>query len=290
MWPGSNGISPGPISLGPIPTEAMLHVVAMLPESEHRLGQFLAALPLRLEGSSPLTVGPWTALEQPRPCSWCDLEGEGWSYRLLFDPQGVPPSVMPAVSAGQPSDECQEALDEHRACCLIFLLKAPRESKPFERFQSLCRVAWAWVDAGASLFSFPEAQTHLPRRLLLGMEPENLTADHSYLFLSNGLVNIEEKGGERKLWLRTWGMGQFGLPDLAASLPSRVGEEDRLEKDLSSLRLLFETLPPAMIREQGILPVGGTVELGDRTWTAVGEPGAVDYPFLRSRCGVQLFC
>ena len=84
-------------------------------------------------------------------------------------------------------------------------------------------------------------------------------------------------------------MGQFGLPDLAASLPSRVGEEDRLEADLSSLRLLFETLPPAMIREQGILPVGGTVEVGARTWTAVGEPGSVDYPFLRSRCGVQLF-
>ena len=289
MWPGSNGISAGPISAGPIPSEAMLHTVVLLPEAEHRLGQFLAALPLRLEGTVALTVGPWTALEQPRPCSWCDLEGAQWSFRLVFDPQGVPPSVMPAVSAGQPSDECQEALDEHHACCLIFLLKSPPEATPWQRFQTLCRVSWAWVDSGGSLLVMPEAQAHLPRRVLIGIEPEALTSDHAYLFLSNGLVNIEEKGEERKLWLRTWGMGQFGLPDLAASLPSRVGEEDRLEADLSSLRLLFETLPPAMIREQGILPVGGTVEVGARTWTAVGEPGSVDYPFLRSRCGVQLF-
>lgn len=153
-----------------------------------------------------------------------------------------------------------------------------------------CQVVWGWVDAGATMLALPEAQVLLPRRLLVGIEPENLTPDHGYIFLSNGLAHIEtEKGGDRKLWLRTWGMGQFALPDLAAGLPSRDGDEDRLEAELSSLRLLFETLPPAMIREQGVLPVGGTVEVGNRTWTSVGEPGGVDYPFLRSRYGVQLF-
>lgn len=282
---GSNGVHP--IHNGPVPANAALHAVVLLPDGEHRLSQYLAVLPSRTPG---LICGPWTALERPRPCTWADLEGEGWAFRLVFDPQGVAPGeALEAVAAGNPSDECKMDLEEHQAACLIFLTKFPTESSPWERFFALCRVAWGWVDAGASLLALPEARLLLPRRLLLATEPEQLTPDLSYLFLSNGLAEVEEKTQERKLWLRTWGMGQFNLPDLAASLPSRPGEEERLEAELESLRLLFETLPPAMIREGGVLPVGGTVQVGERTWTAVGEPGSVDYPFLRSRCGVQLF-
>jgi len=289
MLPGSNGLSAGQVSSGPIPVEAQLHAVILLPESERRLAQFLNALTERWPQDQQLTVGPWTALELPRPCSWCDLEGSSWKFRLVFDPQGVPPSILPAISSGNPSQECQDALDEHQACSMLFLLASPPDTTPWQRFQALCRAAWGWVDAGMSLMVLPEAQVHVPRRILVSIEPEQLTPEHGYLFLSNGLAEIEEKEGERTLWLRTWGMGQFGLPDLAASLPSRKGEEERLEAELSSLRLLFESLPSAMIREQGVLPVGGTVDVGNRTWTAVGEPGSVDYPFLRSRCGVQLF-
>lgn len=292
MWPGSNGISAGPASPGPIPAGAILHCVVLLPEAELRLAQFLAALPQRLatpDLEPTPQLGPWTALEQPRPCSWSDLESQDWCFRIVFDPQGIPPGLRQTVASRHPNPECSEAMEDHCACALIFLLKAPAQCSPWERFRALCRVAWGWVDAGATVISLPEAQVMLPRRLLLGTEPEQLTPDHGYLFLSNGLAEVEEKKGERKLWLRTWGLGQFGLPDLAAGLPSRQGEEAHLEEELSSLRLLFETLPPAMIREQGVLPVGGTVQVGSRTWTAVGEPGSVDYPFLRSRCGVQLF-
>ena len=281
---GTNGVHTA--HSGPIPAGALLHAVVLLPDSEHRLAQFLTALPLHTEG---LTFGSWTAIELPRPCTWCDLEGDGWSFRLVFDPQGVPPGALAAISAGNPSDECKQDLDEHQAACMVFLTQYPADSTPWARFVALSRVAWSWVDAGASLLALPEAQLLLPRRLLMATEPENLSPDLSYLFLTNGVAEIEEKGEERKLWLRTWGLGQFGLPDLATSLASCPGEEARLEKDLESLRLLFETLPPAMIREGGVLPIGGTVQVGSRTWTAIGEPGAVDYPFLRSRCGVQLF-
>lgn len=282
---GSNGVHA--VHSGPVPANAALHAVALLPDGEHRLSQYLASLPSRTPG---LNCGPWTALERPRPCTWADLEGEGWTFRLVFDPQGVAPGqALEAVSMGNPSEECQLDLEEHRAACLIFLTQFPTDSSPWSRFLALCRVAWGWVDAGASLLALPEAQLLLPRRLLLATEPEQLTPDMGYLFLTNGLAEMEKKTDESKLWLRTWGMGQFNLPDLAASLPSRPGEEERLERDLESLRLLFETLPPAMIREGGVLPVGGTVQVGERTWTAVGEPGSVEYAFLNSRCGVQLF-
>lgn len=292
MSPGSNGgIAPEAVGMpGPIPAGAILHCVALMDEAEGRLSRFVDALPDRLLGHPDLQLSSWTALDAPRPCSWCDLEGGGWSFRLVFDPQGLAASAVPAVVAGAVSPECQDALDEHHACCLIFLMAAPLDSVPWSRFGLMMQVAWGWVDAGATLLALPEAQLLLPRRILMGIEPATLTPEHGYMFLSNGLAHVEEKkgDGDRKLWLRTWGLGQFWLPDLAVSLPSRLGEEEALEADLESLRLLFETLPPAMIKEGGVLPVGGTVQVGARTWTAVGE-SAVDYPFLRSRCGVQLF-
>lgn len=289
MSPGSNGTSSGSVSAGPIPAETMLHAVLLLPESENRLAQYLDTLPLRTLGLGSLEMGEWIAIDQPRPCSWTDFSVGEWRFRLVFDPQGLPPSLVSTVTAGRSGSECDEAIEEHKACCLVFLLTSPSEATPWNRFVALCKVAWGWVDAGASLLSLPEARLLLPRRVLLGIEPDDLSPEHGYLFVSNGLVEIEEKKGERTLWLRTWGLGQFSLPDLAVGLPSREGEEAGLEADLASLRLLFETLPPAMIREHGILPVGGTIEVGSRTWTAIGEPGNVDYPFLRSRCGIQLF-
>ena len=39
-----------------------------------------------------------------------------------------------------------------------------------------------------------------------------------------------------------------------------------------SLKLLFETLPPAMIRAHGLLPPGGTVQVAERVWTASTAP------------------
>jgi len=288
MWPGSsggsNGVSTGAVSHGPIPAEAMVHVVVLLPEPEQRLAQFLQSLQERW---GDLRAEEWQVLEQPRACSWCDFQDGEWRFRLVFDPEGVPPSLRPTVAAGKHTHESLEALEEHRACCLLFLLSAPPVT-PWERFLGMLRLAWAWVDAGATVLAFPEAELMVPRRILLGVEPGQLAPEQAYLFLSNGLADSSEKGGERKLWLRTWGLGQFALPDLAAELPSIPGQEQHLEGELESLRLLFETLPPAMIREHGILPVGGTVQLGSRTWTAVGE-SSVEYPFLRSRCGVQLF-
>lgn len=288
MSQGSNGTSSGAVSPGPIPAETLLHAVVLLPEAEHRLAQFLDTLPLRTAGLGSPEIGQWTALEQPRPCSWTDLQlKDGWTFRLVFDPQGLPPAIVPTVTAGRSGTECDEAIDEHKACCLIFLLACPDDATAWSRFLALCKVSWGWVDAGASVLSWPEARLLMPRRILLGIEPESLTPEHGYLFLSNGLAEVQEKKQERVLWLRTWGMGQFALPDLAAGLPSREGEEASLEADMQSLRLLFETLPPAMIRDHGVLPVGGTVQVGQRTWTAVGD--SVDYPFLQSRYGVQLF-
>lgn len=290
--PVSNGApgtaaEPGPESPGlPIPPSALVHCLALLAPAEERplaetLARFLAAVEERVPGLEPVDPTKFALVDRPRPCMFAKLRAGEWLWHVLVDPAGMPDSVREAVLSGSPTPEILEAVDEHRLSVMVFLLEAPEDAMPMDRFRALARVLWAWLDSGATVVSFPEGQQVLPRRVLLGLEPEMLEAEHCYLFISNGLAE-QHKG---MWWLRTWGLAQFALPDLAAGLAEGTLDDARVE----SLKLLFETLPPAMIREHGVLPVGGTVEVAGRTWSAVGPPEPGTLTFMASRYGFQLF-
>ena len=275
-------------ALNPIPSGARLHCVITFSTAEQVIGRFLEALPERAGELGPQTHGlSWTVVHQPRSCTFSDLALGQWRFRVVFDLDGVPPSIWQGVTAGQPSQETLDALEQHRAACLVFLIEAPPKISPWDLFKGFCSVVWAWVDAGATVVAFPEGQVAIVRRILLGLEPEDLQPEHAYLFLSNGVAKILDEKGERKIWLRTWGLGQFLLPDLAIGLPAPP-DGSLASDELESLRLLFETLPPSMVAQHGILPVGGTVQVGTRVWTAVGPPGPGELTFMTSRCGFQL--
>ncbi len=53
---GANGVHA--VHSGPVPAGAILHAVVLLPDAEHRLAQYLSALPSH---TPELTPGPWTA-------------------------------------------------------------------------------------------------------------------------------------------------------------------------------------------------------------------------------------
>ncbi len=286
--PGASAEPPAaPVSPGiPIPARAHVHCLALLAPDDERplaetLSRFLVSVGERVEGLEPVDPTQFALVDRPRPCMFAKLRAGEWAWHVLVDPGGMPDTVREAVLAGTPTPEILEAVDEHRLSVMVFLLEAPDDSTPMERFRALARVLWAWLDAGATVVAFPEGQQVLPRRLLLPLEPEQLEPEHCYLFISNGMASQEKE----MYWLRTWGMAQFALPDLAAGLAAGTIDEARVE----SLKLLFETLPPAMIREHGVLPVGGTVEISTRTWTAVGPPGPGELTFMASRFGFQLF-
>ena len=78
-------------------------------------------------------------------------------------------------------------------------------------------------------------------------------------------------------------MAQFGLPDLCHAVPSDLGKE--LEDELTRTRLVLETLPPEMIAQGGVLPLGGMVTVGERKFTA--KPLPENVPAMASRHG---FC
>lgn len=276
----------------PIPSRALLHFVAILDKEEHALTQFLEAIERRCPS---VKMGSWKALEKPRSCSFVDFEvassdpSAPWCYRLIYDPQGLPPALETTIFAFEPSAECQEVIDRQKGAALLFLVDGPGQNTPatqgWPRFSEFLQPVWAWLDAGAELLCFPEGRVVLPRRVMLHLEPEQITPEHAYLFISNGIAHR----GENTFWLRTWGLGQFTLPDLTAEIATDSHPEI-LERSMSSLRLLFETLPPAMIADHGILPAGGQVQTGPVLWTATAAPGPREAQnYLASRCGIQEF-
>jgi hypothetical protein len=236
----------------------------------------------------PLDPSRWGAATQPRMVSFGELEAQADAHghhavwHLLIDSEGVAPEVKRAILDGsQAHDErLLLKLDEAGAAVLIFLLDDGwRPSTPISRMHALCHPVWALLELGASGVAFPEGGTMISAETLRLLSPSDLGAGHCYLFVSSGLAHR----GESSLWFRTFGMAQFGLPDLCHAVPAGLGEE--LEEELTRTRLVLETLPAEMIAQGGILPLGGQVVVGERVFRAARMPE--DAPTLSSRHG---FC
>jgi hypothetical protein len=208
--------------------------------------------------------------------------GHKASWHLLIDSEGVAPDVKRAILDGpQANDErLLVKLDEAGASVLVFLLDDGwRPSTPLTRMHALCQPVWDLLELGASGVAFPEGGTMLSAETLKLLSPSDLTAGHSYLFVSSGLVHRSET----HIWFRSYGMAQFGLPDLCHAVPVDLGKD--LDDELTRTRLVLETLPPEMIAQGGVLPLGGSVIVGERVFTAAKMPD--DAPPLASRYG---FC
>lgn len=265
-----------------LPKAGVAHCVMLLPEAGDYLQVFLKALEFRIPGVDPIQEDRWAVQSSPRPVSFGEITRGAWRWHLLIDPGGMPPEVASAVIESHPDEQVSRAIDGHHLAVLAFLLEAPEETTYLEKMRGLCEVAWAWMDVGAEAVFFPEGKTSHLSKTLLGLRPEDIESGHSYLFISNGVDSIDKAGARR--WFRTWGMGQFGLPDLCSWVDTSKPLE---ESHLSNLRLLFETLPPAMIKDHGMMPLGGRIQIGETAFEAVEPPQ--NPPKLASRYGFSYF-
>lgn len=253
--------------------------MALLPERGEYLQSLVRALDHRIPGLEAIQPNSWAALARPRPCTFGEFRAGQWKWHVLFDPQGMTPEVSAAVRAGRLSGELLQELEAHQVCALVFLVDAPEEATPMDRMRALAEAGWAWLDLGASVLAWPEGRTAALGKTLLGIGPRDLEPEHSWLFVSSGLAH----SGADSHWFRTHGLGQFSLPDLVVRVPNGRMDAD----ELTSLRLLFERLPPAMIREHGVLPPGGQILIGSRVWTAAEPPDREQVPEMASRFGFQ---
>jgi hypothetical protein len=238
----------------------------------------------------PLNPERWGAASEPRPISFGELlsddPDDGWQrvtrWHLLLDSEGVAPEVKETIAAAPqlPDERVQQKMDEAGASILVFLVADGADvSTPVSKMRALCRPVWQLLKLGATGVAFPEGGTVLSAETLRMLPVESLQAGHSYLFVSSGL----HQKSHGKMWFRTHGMAQFGLPDLCHGVAENL--KDELEEELTRTRLLMETLPAEMVAVGGVLPVGGEVQVGPRVFKAIKPPE--DRPQAVSRFG---FC
>jgi len=273
----------------PLPRKGVSHAVVFfdtMPESV--MTTFLQRLREDYPKLQPLNPERWGAAAEPRPISFgevlSDDPDEGWKrvtrWHLLLDSEGVAPEVKDAIAAApqDPDERVQQKMDEAGASILVFLVADGADvSTPVSKMKALCRPVWRLLEMGATGVAFPEGGTVLLAETLRLLPVEDLGAGHSYLFVSSGL---QEKA-HKKMWFRTHGMAQFGLPDICHGVSEGLGDE--LEEELTRTRLVMETLPAEMLAQGGVLPLGGEVQVGPRVFKAVKKPE--DGPSMVSRFG-----
>lgn len=273
----------------PLPLKGLSHALVFF---EGMPKSLMTDLTRRLQAEyphlKPLNPSRWGAATEPRMVSFGELEaptddhGHEAVWHVLIDSEGVAPEVKRAVLEGpQANDERMLVkLDEAGASVLVFLLDdGERPSTPMTRMLALAQPVWSLLAMGAAGVAFPEGGTMLSAETLKLLSPDELSSGHSYLFVSSGLAHTGDGG----YWFRTYGMAQFGLPDLCHCVPADFG--DGLEEELIRTRLVLETLPPEMIAQGGVLPIGGAVLVGERVFKAAPLPDTA--PAMVSRHG---FC
>lgn len=276
-------------AITPLPAKGLAHAVVLFPTQPHELmTKLVEGLKASYPLLKPLDKARWGVTTKPRVTSFGELEAEVDSlghlarWHILVDSQGVAPEVKQAIIEGaQAGDERYLAmLDEAQTAVLVFLLDdGERPSQSLTRLQALCYPVWELLLQGASVVAFPEGRTILGADTLRLISVSDLGPGHSYLFVSNGVAHREDG----LIWCRTYGMAQFGLPDLCRSVASHL--EGSMDEELTQTRLIFETLPPEMIAVGGVLPIGGTVAVGERVFKAARLPE--NAPSMPSRYG---FC
>ncbi len=276
------------LPLLPLPVGGVSHAAVFfesLPKS--LMTELLSRMRQDYPDLAELDPSRWGAVAEPRPINFGEIsvkgsgEQPGSRWHLLIDSQGVAPEVQQAICSGPQSfdERIATKMEEAGACVLLFLLEdGESPSTGVSKMRTLCRPIWRLLEMGALGVAFPEGGTMLSAETLRLLSPEDLTAGHSYLMVGSGLA--EKVDGV--LWFRTYGMAQFGLPDLC--LRVEPSAEDDLEDALLKARLLLETLPAEMIAQGGVLPQGGTVLVGERVFEATPPPEKLP-PSLRSRFG-----
>lgn len=273
----------GAASAGPIPPRALGHAAVLLQDSQDAVSYFLAALEERLPALDTRAL-QWTALTHPRPCTYADLKTGPWSWRVVLDPQEpseglrasleacglttrLPVAHAPEWNDGPPEQLVADSLRKCHASVLVFLTEAPEDATALEAMRALNQAVWAWMDAGALLLSWPEGRTAWSKAHLDDFRPNVLGPEELGLFVSCGPVELE---GQQLT--RTYGMGQFGLPDLVFGGP--------VDPAVVAAAAGF-----AVGREKG-LNVGDKLESGELRWRVATPATTSEQEGLKSRFGL----
>jgi hypothetical protein len=243
------------------------------------MASFLASFNSRLPHASQSQKN-WTAIADPRRCAYGPLESEGWKWQVVIDMDGLPANAVEILEQCQMSADARSAIRDHQIGVFVFLVEAPPEVVPTKRMEGLCQAAWAWLDAGASALAWPEGRACWNREELASLDPVGVTSQDVDYFTTYGVVGPAPKHGQ--FWLRTWGMGQFELPDLVCL--SSDSDDDGQAADV-----LLMSMKAYLLERGAPLPIGDTITLEHRAWEVCTPETSLQLDGFASRHGTQYF-
>ena len=262
----------------PIPVNALLHFVALFPETPASLDPLRAALLHRLPEAS-FDLSAFQERKEPRQIAWGEIPAGGARLHLLLDREGLPGAIGEAVTRAPLSPAAAAAVQAHDAALIGFLVAAAPDAGPLDRARTLAALAFACLDAGAHLLAFPDGRTAFVPDELRALDPAKLTADELWLFVSRGWASPPDELG--RAWVRTFGLHGFGLPDVATRIYAQgLGAGD----EAKAADALLGNLPRYLLELGRPLQPGETVNVAQRRWK-VAEPPA-ELPFRAGPTGV----
>ncbi len=193
----------------------------------------------------------WGVQKEPRSVVVTDVSGKGQKFRLIYDVQGLPTEVRELLPEGH-------LLHDHDSCIIIELRERDRSTHPLENWKSLCELLWLGLESGAKGIYFPESQMSLTPDVALSIEPWMLTPEHLSMFIRVGVAGAPETSED--FYVRTFGMSQFGLPDLIASVEKKRSD---LESALLDTKRWLEAVPQTLVEHYSIVPEGEDIALAD---------------------------
>lgn len=254
------------------PNDWLQHAIVTVPLTPDVATRFAQDLPQAVPGLF-LREATWTLSGQP-PVACGDLSDGLWSWRVILDPKGLPPTLAQFVGSLRASEGARQALSRLGLAATIFLVDGPPDADPLDELSALCCLIFGLVSLGGSAVLFPEGmRAFTPGELTF--DPEQLSAADVGFFV--GSEPGDDTGEGR--WVRTLGMEQFRLPDLAC----RVSYGPRELEQLDAARVLFESMVRHLVEIRTRPPVGETFDLGPRTWRVAPEealPGLLAFERL----------
>jgi hypothetical protein len=264
----------------PIPERALMHCVALFEKPENCTNSFLEAMQRRTPGID-VSQSTWASRSEPRPMAYGPMEWNGWRWQIVLDLHGLIPKVRELLQESARSDDVARMVRNHAMSALVFLVEAPPNSQPLDHIRALCRVAWSYIDAGAAGIAFPEGRTVWTREQLAEVDPEQIYGSHSQIFVSSHFAGPAVSS---RRWVRTFGMHQFGLSDIACAV---AADGVNGKEDIRAADKLMTMVPPYLIELGENIADGDTIEVDDSLWR-VSVPHSND-PSLKSPLGVNVY-
>jgi hypothetical protein len=259
-----------------VPDNSLLHCIVLLPAWKDYIQPLLKRLPIRLPGIDT-TQKNWTAVTTPRPCLYGPYSWNEWKWHLLIGMTALPEDIRQIVDLARTEEITTQAIREHKMYVMVFLVGAPDGIEPMEQMRALCQIAWTLLDVGASVVVWPAGRSAWHCNRLIDIAPSSLSAQHAHLFVSYDVAGHADD----RLWVRTFGMSQFALPDMACIVANT-------SENLEAVDVLFNSMPFHIIQRQEPLPLGDTLEIEHKKWKVI-ESGISDIPCLNSEFGIQVF-